>query len=212
MVIMPESGANLERDQFKSAMYTLHHLLIDQILKPVDKFVPKFKGKPLHIRGSIRLWCENEETVTWLERTVGQMRETWPGPTLKVVRECDMPNLIRCSLVIPHKVTTLDNIRNMLAKQNQWAECHSWKHYHTRIFRNQTDIMFGIPEPIVRKILEKERRLSYMFGSVYIKFFNSDNTLSDYPPDHNKPANSNSTTTSKTEEASRDKAEINNNS
>lgn len=183
MAIVTESGAELESIQSESAIYELSSLLIQELNKPVVAIRPQFRGKPLRIRGAVLVWCENEETSAWLESAVLKIRETWYGPALKVVKACELPKLVRCGLMLPHRMTTLNDIRNMLIKQNDWAECQTWRHYHTKVVKNRTSLMFGIPDYIVKRLLERERRLSYMFGSVYIQFFNPDNTLSNVPPD-----------------------------
>ncbi|XP_063621020.1 uncharacterized protein LOC134793379 [Cydia splendana] len=142
---------------------------------------PIFRGKPIYSNGALRLWCEDETTLSWLKRTTSTMTVS-SGVKIIIKTRREVEPMVRCGIVLPGVWDDFTLIVKALRYQNAWAEVDSWKLH--RIEKQETDTfaVISVPKVLVKSILGHERRLAFMLGSVYVKFQGSKGKYFEYPP------------------------------
>lgn len=128
--------------------------------------LPKFRGKPSIHEGNLRLWCEGKTDMDWLKGVVATI--TVPGDTLMVARPEDVSRKVSCGILIPG-TRPMPIISGMLRGQNPWAQLDRWSVERVSV-TDDTFVMFGLPEDLVPIMLQHERRMSFLLGSVYVRF------------------------------------------
>ncbi|XP_063531884.1 uncharacterized protein LOC134742638 isoform X1 [Cydia strobilella] len=142
---------------------------------------PIFRGKPIYSNGALRLWCEDEATLSWLKRTSSAITVS-SGVKIIIKIKREVEPLVRCGIVLPGVWDDFTLIVKTLRYQNAWAEVDSWKLHRIEKQKTDTFAVISVPESLVKNILEHERRLGFMLGSVYVKFEGSKGFFSEYPP------------------------------
>lgn len=131
-----------------------------------------FNGKPLVAGGVIKLWCVNEHSRAWLERTVPGL-ETPDGISLVVKSQAEVPKLVKCGILIPDDYGSWDNARDigrMLHYQNPWAGIREWSLYNAIKQAAAWFLLVGVPEDRIPALLQAGRRLNHGLGTVYVSF------------------------------------------
>ncbi|XP_073967071.1 uncharacterized protein [Choristoneura fumiferana] len=130
---------------------------------------PQFRGKPILANGALKLWCEDHETVEWLTKTIAGFTLS-TGTGLMVKRQCDLVRMVRCGVLLPGDQPDIWKVGRALRYQNKWARVDSWLLHKVDRQEGDTFLIFSAPEDVVQTLIERERRLCYMLGSVYVKF------------------------------------------
>lgn len=141
-----------------------------------------FLGKPIFGDGALKLWCEDEGTLTWLNAVVGSLPpETCPKLTVK--RQSELSRKLRAVLVLPDCANSLEDTSLVLDYQNKWALVSQWTVYaHNKSADGALLLTLGIPEKVVPQLMSRGRRLAHNLGSVYVRFVAADGSLKDEPP------------------------------
>ncbi|XP_050669207.1 uncharacterized protein LOC126968311 [Leptidea sinapis] len=130
---------------------------------------PAFLGKPVYEWGVLKLWCSNLKTLEWLKNAVRDI--TLPnGDGLIVKHIWEVPRGVRCGVLLPGVWNDIKAIGGTLHFQNSWAEVDRWLIHSLHHHNENTFIVLSVPEEKVPVLIEHERRLAFMLGSVYLKF------------------------------------------
>jgi hypothetical protein len=147
---------------------------------------PAFSGRPSVVDGYLKLWCQDANTKQWLMTWLATATLT-NGDRLVGKREDEMVRKTRCGILIPSIEDNLTKVGRVLNFQNSWAEVRKWTIHQAIPLRTRgcTLMLVGIPESVVPAVLERNRKLNYLCGSVYIRFQHSGGHFKDSPPDTN---------------------------
>lgn len=143
-----------------------------------------FSGKPVYMDGCLRMSCTNAATLQWVKQAVRGMHVT-DGEELVVLPAVDIPRRVQCGLVLPevwkHDHSLLGKclqLANPDLKPERWLLNGIFPQPN----KGATFIVVSIPEETVPAILARRRRLSFMTGSIYLKFRNGKGKYVDTPP------------------------------
>ncbi|XP_014364923.2 uncharacterized protein LOC106716013 [Papilio machaon] len=180
----------LTREIAKKFLEELHEEIVNFAWQPEgageEPDMPVFVGKPTFVEGAIRVWCEDQYTVTWLKKAVENPKLN-QGKTLTVVRQADLPRRIRCGIFIPNgeaKWKKSIDIGRMLYRQNRWVSIKDWLLLEAEQQQEGWFVKLTIPENHIPTLLARGRRLGCCLGSVYVKFLGKGGRYYD-TPQHN---------------------------
>lgn len=143
---------------------------------------PVFHGKPTFLRGTLQLWCADDSSVAWLKTAIDGFSLP-SGETLTVKRLIEDMTLRISSCVFIPGIYNISDVGRILRYQNPWADVDRWRLHNIREqTANGMFIMMGIPKDVVEILLQRERRLCFMLGAVYVRFKHSKGVFSNYPP------------------------------
>lgn len=147
--------------------------ILDLTRRKVKDFPePSFSGKPSYDGQSLRLTVKTTECIDWLREEL----KAYPAPegdSVVVLRPEELPERIRCGIVLPGTDLVRDNIGKVLHVCNGWAQVPRWLMFGLHVQRHvdSTYAEFSVPEDVAREIIRRRRELTYMLGSVYVKFW-----------------------------------------
>ncbi|XP_026744727.1 uncharacterized protein LOC113506067 [Trichoplusia ni] len=166
-----------------------YQLIQEKIMEEYDATVfssdptvrtPAFRGRTFLSDGVIKMWCEDEFALDWLRRTASRMSSPLPGTKLVVCRQKDIPQRIRGAIYVPDFTDgDVDRLRIRLHKTNaDTYDINSWCLYSAQRTPGCDGIrlLLGIPTQEAEILKQKERRLRYKLGSVYVKFIDDRDT------------------------------------
>lgn len=147
---------------------------------------PAFTGKPSLVDGYLKLWCQNANTKTWLMSWIATATLE-NGDHLVGKREDEMVRKTNCGILIPSLEDNFTKVGRVLNYQNPWAQVKRWTINNAIPLRTRgcTLLLVGIPEDVIPTVLEKDRRLNYLCGTIYIRFQHGGGHFRDSPPDKN---------------------------
>ncbi|XP_026735902.1 uncharacterized protein LOC113499591 [Trichoplusia ni] len=135
---------------------------------------PAFRGRTFLSEGVIKMWCEDEFALNWLRRTTNKIPSPIPGTKLVVCRQRDIPQRVKGAVYVPDFTDgDVDRLRIRLHKANaDTYDINSWCLYNAQRTPECDGIrlLLGIPMQEAEVLKQKERRLRYKLGSVYVKF------------------------------------------
>lgn len=147
---------------------------------------PAFTGKPSLVDGYLKLWCQNARTKTWLMSwiTTATLEN---GDHLVGKREDEMVRKTMCGILIPSLEDNFTKVGRVLNYQNPWAQVKRWTINRAIPLRTRgcTLLLVGIPEDIIPTVMEKDRKLNYLCGTIYIRFQHGGGHFRDSPPEKN---------------------------
>ncbi|KAL4720045.1 hypothetical protein ACJJTC_000481, partial [Scirpophaga incertulas] len=125
-----------------------------------------------------RLIMESDSSTT-----LPAFRGMYPGiklpdtdQMLTVMRQSDIPTRVRAALFVPRYNGDIARLQGILKRQNTWYDIGRWSLYRATSVGgdNQgTYLTLGIPPDEAEKVRARERRVSYLLGSIYVRFFPS---------------------------------------
>lgn len=168
--------------------------LTDPIRPGQTRYAPAFRGNSFLSRGVLMMWCEEDKALEWLKAAVRVMPSPRAGTTLTVVRQSDLPDLVKAVLFVPDYTGDVGILQSILALQNYWYNMQSWSLYHASVRTHNYDsgdktglyLVLGIPRNEVLKVQEHERRVAYMVGSIYLRYVTPKGLSNDPPPERDK--------------------------
>ncbi|XP_063891029.1 uncharacterized protein LOC135116954 [Helicoverpa armigera] len=89
---------------------------------------PAFNGKPVYTEGVLKLWCSNDHTLTWLQKTIADLALS-TGHQLIIKSQSEITRRIRCGILIPNEqgaITDSRDIGRILAYQNPQIAVDRW--------------------------------------------------------------------------------------
>lgn len=186
MIVPVPKRQMIERDNI-----IIQNAVFDRILdvkKANDTgFRPKFEGRPRLEGGALRTRCSDEQTVEWLRDTVPQLEAPWERHQLAVKKLSEMPRHLQAGIALPKHVGHGDVDRAWMALEycNLEHKLGTW--WLQRAVQREETIFLAvsIPEDVIPDLMSRGRKLSYGMGSVYVRFFLPDRTMSDTPPPRN---------------------------
>ncbi|CAH2208265.1 jg17343, partial [Pararge aegeria aegeria] len=147
-------------------------------------YAPAFVGKALLNEGVLKLWCHDEQALSWLQEVVPRLKSPREGTGLMLIKQADKPIRVKSALYVPDFDEGIANLQQVLSLQNPWYKVSSWTLY---TFKRTTStppglfLVLGIPTEQLDELLSRGRRVAYSTGSIYIRFFDGEG-LSDVPP------------------------------
>lgn len=197
----PKSGFNNEQAmelfaalEVATIEYLKTQILANNIANPL-----KFHGKPRRRDGVLTVCCGDDFTLAWLKSTVANIPCPIPGRVLTVMAQSDMTRWVKTGLLLPASVETdIEWVCKFLILQNPEYNVHLWRLHRYEIQQDRgIFLIMTIPEKEIPKLLERERKINYIMGTVYVRFF-TPYGLSDTPheplhrsvgaPSENKPS------------------------
>lgn len=181
-----------EADQIKATLTKKIFAAYTDPLRPGQtRYAPAFRGNSFLNRGVLMMWCEEDRALTWLKAAVEDMSSPRAGTTLKVVRQIDLPDLVKAVLFVPDYTGDVGTLHGMLALQNYWYDMYSWALYHASVRTHHFDtgdktglyLVLGIPRSEVTKLQERDRRVAYTVGCIYIRYVTPDGLSTEPPPE-----------------------------
>jgi hypothetical protein len=169
---------------------------------------PAFAGKPSLVDGYLKLWYQNANTKAWLMSWISSATLE-NGDRLVGKREDEMVRKTMCGILIPSLEDNFTKVGRVLNYQNPWAQVKRWTINNAIPLRTRgcTLLLVGIPEDVIPTVMEKDRRLNYLCGTIYIRFQHGGGHFRDSPPEKNANLEGNDTqnTTNKASEGEEDK-------
>lgn len=138
-----------------------------------NKPLPALRGYPRIAEGTVQMWCEDDNALTWLTQNVPDIRLPETDLTLTVTRQTDKPTSVRAALFVPRYNGDIARLKSLLIRQNTWYDIVRWSLYRATSVggdNHGTYLTLGIPADEVEKVLGRERRLSFLLGSLYVRF------------------------------------------
>lgn len=142
---------------------------LDQAMSRPE-YTPILFGNRRFFEGLIRVHCSDLRAVEWLRDKVSTFKNKEGNAVLKVIRESNLPKLLRMTIWIKGKVLTKETILLRLRAQNPHLKVDRWCFYHhlPKPESNGQLAVFGIPEDTVA-ILEQQEFFAY-FGMCTVRF------------------------------------------
>ncbi|KAJ3666215.1 hypothetical protein Zmor_001668 [Zophobas morio] len=121
----------------------------------------------------LRITCEDELSLKWLQQTVRSLTPLWEGAQLNVVPLAELPRLVRATLWIPGPPVDAGVVLRRLEGQNQWAHVKKWLLFHREAKPEAASpgnlFVFGLGMEEAKIIREREGRINYMLSSFNLK-------------------------------------------
>ena len=131
--------------------------------------LPAFRGYPRVADGTVQMWCEDYGALTWLTLNLTKIKLPNTKDTLTLVKQSDVPTRVRAALFVPRYNGDIARLQSVLSRQNTWYDIGRWSLYRATSVggdNHGTYLTLGIPPDEVVKVLERERRISYLLGSI----------------------------------------------
>ncbi|KAJ8703761.1 hypothetical protein PYW07_013055 [Mythimna separata] len=144
---------------------------------------PNFNGRPQYTEGVLKLWCDNDHTLTWLKKTVSEVTLK-TATSLVVCSQSEIPKRVRCGIAIPDAHGVFEDIRDIgrvLGYQNPCIDPKRWILKHAEKQGTRWLLILDIPEDEISTLMRVERRLYIGAGSVYLKFQGENGRFVDVP-------------------------------
>ncbi|XP_047037706.1 uncharacterized protein LOC124645366 [Helicoverpa zea] len=145
---------------------------------------PAFNGKPVYTEGVLKLWCSNDHTLTWLQKTIADLALS-TGHQLIIKSQSEITRRIRCGILIPNEqgaITDSRDIGRILAYQNPQIAVDRWVLQRQEKQQGASFVVVGIPEEQIATLMKSGRRLAFGLGAVYVKFQGHNGKFADTPP------------------------------
>jgi hypothetical protein len=183
VAVTTATAEHLSPQQSEEIQHQMQGLLIKEAMQPGNSQSegPQFRGKPVLTNGSLRLWCEDKATLEWLKRSVAAITLS-DGQKLVVKRPDELPKRVRVGILLPGIHESPNVVARMLRYQNRWADIDRWLVSKFEVQATETFATLSIPETVVGPLMDHGRRLSFMLGSVYVKFEGPRGKFGENPP------------------------------
>ncbi|KAJ8737606.1 hypothetical protein PYW08_000201 [Mythimna loreyi] len=169
-ICFPPPSRDLTSDEVTYVKSELDRLILEaEPTKPL----PAFCGYPRVIDGTLQMWCEDDNALTWLRQAIPLLRLPNTTRTLTVMRKY-APTRVRASLFVPRYNGDIAWLQSVLIRQNTWYDIERWSLNRAITFAGDkigTYLTLDIPIDEVYKVLGRERRVSYLLGSIYVRFY-----------------------------------------
>lgn len=137
-----------------------------------------YRGKAYVGEGVLKLWCEDDDSVKWIRRTVEDIASPIAGTRLVVRPQAEIQKRLLCGLHIPAPEMAITRVRHYLTSQNRKYDVNSWTLVRAeRQPASETPgiyLLLKIPETQVALLKNNERRMKWMFGNVYVRILGDD--------------------------------------
>ncbi|CAH2097629.1 unnamed protein product [Euphydryas editha] len=178
VAIMMEPYHDLTKEQAEAIEKQLQRVMDEEIFSPSTSVTPvvapSFRGKAFHSEGTLKMWCEDDFALQWLQRNVVKVTSPRAGTRLVVRKQSEIPKRVKAGLLIPQvePEDDLDRIRLRITCQNPKYRVSNWALYSAVPTEDKTAIylILGIPEDDAQKLKASERRIHYKFGNIYARF------------------------------------------
>lgn len=177
VAVMTEPFYDLTPEQANGIRKCLEKQLVDDLLNPstADHMADiGFRGKAHFGEGALKMWCEDDASLEWLRRAVANLASPIAGSKLVVKPQSEIQRRILCGLLVPELTLDIDNIRQILTAHNsKFVNIRTWMLVKAeRQTESETPgvyLLLRIPESDVDKLKQRERRLKWMFGNIYVR-------------------------------------------
>lgn len=185
VAIATSPPTNITHEQASKLVLALERVSADALLASrragPGNLALRFLGKPILSEGVLKVWCGNDVTLAWLRDTVASMPAVI-GRELTVIKQSDIAKTVKAGMLLPTTtVTELGEVFDILIEQNPEYNIGRWKLHRYELQEGKgLFLILGIPEEELPGLLAGQRRVSYLLGSVYVRFF-TPTGLSDSP-------------------------------
>ncbi|CAH2089885.1 unnamed protein product [Euphydryas editha] len=169
VAIMMEPYHDLTKEQAEAIEKQLQRVMDEEIFSPSTSatpvVAPSFRGKAFHSEGTLKMWCEDDFTLQWLQRNIVKVTSPRGGTRLVVRKQSEIPKRVKAG-------HDLDRIRLRITCQNPKYRVSNWALYSAVPTEDKAAIylILGIPEDDAQKLKASERRIHYKFGNIYARF------------------------------------------
>lgn len=182
VAVMTEPIYDLTAEQANGIKTCLEKQLVVDLLNPAtaDHMANVgFRGKAHFGNGVLKMWCESDVALGWLRCAVKNIASPIAGSTLVVRPQSEIQRRILCGLLVPQLDMEIDTIRQLLTAHNSKSvNIRSWSlvkaEKQTETETPGVYLLLRIPESDVDKLKRNERRLNWMFGSIYVRILEED--------------------------------------
>ncbi|XP_069364894.1 uncharacterized protein [Maniola hyperantus] len=160
---------------------------IEPLAPGQTRYAPAFEGKAFLSEGVLKMWCHDDQALSWLKNVVPNLTSPKSGTKLTVIQQTEIPIRVRSGLYVPDYDGEIGQLHQVLSHQNPWYKVSQWvlfSYSRTTSSPPGVFLILGIPNEELPTILERGRKVAYSTGTIYIRFF-TDEGLSDVPPGHN---------------------------
>ncbi|XP_052743549.1 uncharacterized protein LOC128199186 [Bicyclus anynana] len=145
---------------------------------------PTFSGKAFLSEGVLKMWCEDDQALQWLNAVLPRLNSRREGFEIKIINQREITKRVKGALYVPNYRGEIGKLHRILLRQNPKYDIGSWTLHN---FKRSTGrlpgvfLILGIPQEKIDTILDNDRRVAYSTGTIYLKFFVGEE-LSDMPP------------------------------
>ncbi|XP_052746976.1 uncharacterized protein LOC112045863 isoform X1 [Bicyclus anynana] len=145
---------------------------------------PTFSGKAFLSEGVLKMWCEDDQALEWLNAVLPRLKSPREGFRLNIINQRDITKRVKGALYVPSYRGEIGVLHRILQRQNPKYDVGSWTLHN---FKRSTGkppgvfLILGIPQERIKTILDNDRRIAYSTGTIYLKFYVGEE-LSDVPP------------------------------
>ncbi|XP_047505495.1 uncharacterized protein LOC125049973 [Pieris napi] len=182
VAVMTEPFVDMTQEQADNIRLQIEGKIQDELLADLDATLTtepndiRFRGKAHFSDGVLKTWCEDTYTLGWLTGTCDVITNPIPDTRLVVRPQSAIPNRIPCLLHVPDYSGNTETLRKLITRQNRHLNIRSWTLTHERRTQDPTGVslFFRVPEFEIPKIKERNRRLYYLMGNIYIRILDRD--------------------------------------
>lgn len=163
----------ITEEQVKQVADALANQIQKAILKN-DEYVPAFQHKPVRNLGYLPLTCQSAYDLLWLHETIAKIPSPIPNSKLTIKPPRSIPQFIKIGIFLPNFSGTVEELQNLLKKQNHWYDMDSWMLINSH---KQGDdpagyhLTYCVPENQAHIINNRHRRMAYSLGTVFINIY-----------------------------------------
>lgn len=182
VAVVRADNQHITEEQATQVKKYLEGRILSDIKDPQVDYSPSFIGRPTIMDGALKLWCEDDASLEWLNRAINQLPAS-TCPRLRVIKQSELSRRVSAAIFIPECTNSLEDTSLVLANQNKWAKVNTWTVHHHKMQEN--DVLFiavGIPETVIPEVMKRGRRMAHNLGSIYVRFYAKDGALQDTPP------------------------------
>ncbi|XP_069360018.1 uncharacterized protein [Maniola hyperantus] len=180
---LTQTEASSIQGQIQKAIFAA---CIEPLAPGQTRYAPAFEGKAFLSEGVLKMWCHDDKALSWLVNVVPKLTSPRSGTRLAVIPQTDIPVRVRSGLFVPDYDGEIGLLHKVLSHQNPWYDVSQWTLFsYSRTTSSPPGVflILGIPNEELPKIIERERKVAYSTGTIYVRFF-TDEGLSDVPPGH----------------------------
>lgn len=137
-----------------------------------DSFSPQFLDS-FKRRGNLILYCNNEDSVEWLKRTVAELKP-WEGAEFKVLQQNELPNLVDFYVTIPGNIES-DVFLKRVDKQNEDLKASTWNVISKKLDEKEknTVLSFSVDETIADILKKINNKIFFNFTRLSARYLGS---------------------------------------
>ncbi|CAH2228344.1 uncharacterized protein LOC120636422 [Pararge aegeria] len=138
------------------------------------RYAPAFQVNAIHSEGVLKMWCNDERSLFWLEETVSRMSSPMVGTALTVTVLSKIQLRSRLELYVPNFEGGMEQLHQILSVQNPWYNVSLWALFrYVKLTGNPPGVflILGVPSEELPKIMARDLKVAYLTGTINIRLF-----------------------------------------